>query len=96
MKLMVIRLIVPSRQLLGYLKRFMLEMDAGMLVGSGNKRLIEEVEDSLRTSNARGFLIVSNTRNESGYEVKYYRMDDERLIDFDGIVLLEKAVKSFS
>lgn len=94
--MIVVRLVTPNQQLLGYLKRFMLEVDAGLLVGSGNRELIDEVAGSLSRQKPKGLMIVSDVRSESGFCFRYFCIDGKEIIDFDGVEMIEKPFKTAS
>lgn len=90
MGLTIVRMIAPDERIRGYLKRFMLEFDAGLLIGTCQKPLLDEVVQVMSEAEISGFVVTSRDREECGYVVLYYSILGVRLVDFDGIAFVEK------
>lgn len=90
MKLIVLSMIAPPHQVLGYARRFLMDFGPGLFIGSGTRDLAEDIRGLLESSCVEGFLLLANARCEAGFEVLYFHVRDRRLIDMDGWFLLER------
>lgn len=87
MRLIIIKLVTPPAQVYGYFRRFMVEMERGLLVGSCTKVHLEDILRVMRESKPKGWLVVSDTKAETGFEIRYYCRKDSQIADFDGVFL---------
>ncbi len=90
MKLIVLSVVSPPAELLGYARRFLMDFGPGICVGAGTRDLAEDLRGLMESAGAIGFLLVSAPRSEAGFEVLYYHINDRRLVDADGWILLER------
>lgn len=67
MRIMLARLVSPNTQVYGYLRRFMIELEAGILLGSATKPLQDEVVLLMQETKTEGYLIVSDATSEAGF-----------------------------
>ena len=96
MRLVVVRIVSGEQPLMGYLRRYMFEIESGLLVGSVTHALETELLATLEGSGARGYLLVSDNRDAAGYRIPYFHMSGASKIDMDGIQLIEKRKNSIT
>lgn len=94
MRMLLVRLVAPPPQVAGYLRRFMIELDSGILVGACTRPLLDQVVALLQSHEVNGFVVLSNPQAEAGFSVPYYRRMARILVDFDGVLLVESLVNS--
>lgn len=94
MRMMVIRLVSPPAPIYGYLRRFMIELEAGLLVGSCTRPLLNEVLSILRDSGVKGYVLLPEPKSEAGFSVPYFSRDGHDLLDSDGVVLVRTREQS--
>lgn len=90
MRLTLVRLISPPASLVGYLRRYMFQLEAGVLLGSVNAPLLTELVATLESHDARGFLVVSDPASPTGYGIPYFSMQGTQLTHIVGLPFVEK------
>lgn len=93
MRLIVVSVTSPPARLRGYLRRFLLEPAPCLFVGGVSRDLADDVRGTLIAEDASGFMLVSAAQEELGCRFEYFRQDQQSLIDFDGISLVEVVRK---
>lgn len=93
MRLVVLNLVSPPATMSGYVRRFLHELSPGVYVGCAGTDLVSDLVAALDAVRAVGFLVTSSQRRETGYEVLYFSRPDRAMVDFDGVLLLEKTMK---
>lgn len=88
------RLVSPDPKVYGYLRRFMVELEAGFLIGCASKPLQDEVVNLMQEALTEGYLIVSDATSESGFAIPYFSRKASKLVDFDGVTLVKKLLES--
>lgn len=94
MRMIVVRLVSPPAQLYGYLRRFMLEMEIGLLVGSCTKPIIDEIVQAMHRRKVEGFVLLADSTSETGFIIPYFQKKGWDLEDFDGVFLAKKLLQS--
>ena len=73
----------------GQLTRWMLEVKAGVFVGTLSRRVREKIWVLACERNIVGAVVmVSRARNEQGFEMRSFGDASRELIDFDGLQLV--------
>ena len=91
MRLAVLVVVSPTASLQGYVRRFLTEWVPGTFVGSVTGELARDLTGVLTDSGTSGFLIMSSSRSEVGFEVLFSNLNERSLSDFDGVPLIEKS-----
>lgn len=94
MRVVVVRIVSGERKLLGYLRRYLFEVEAGVLLGSVTAPLEREILNCMEDAVATGYMIVSCRKSATGYRIPYFSMRHSRAIELDGVWLVEKLRKS--
>lgn len=76
----------------GYISRFLTEVNTGVYVGRVTSRIAENLWERCceAACNGRLTMIASSNEREQGFIVKTLNSGKLELIDFDGLVLIEK------
>lgn len=72
----------------------MIELDAGILVGSCSRPLLDQVLTLLEAHEVNGFAVLSDPGEEAGFSIPYYRRKARKIANFDGVVFVESLVDS--
>lgn len=92
--MIVVNLVAPPAELSGYLRRYLLEAATGTFVGSVSAKLSADIASAVEVHGARGSVLVAKANTEQGFKFLYYCFEDRRLIDSDGVTLVEGSPKS--
>lgn len=80
-----------SASLRGHLTRWMLEVRAGVYVGTLSARVREKLWQLVRARNALGgSVLVYRARNEQGFSVEADGDTSRSLIDIEGLILVRR------
>jgi len=96
MRVVVIRIVSGESTTVGFLRRYLFEMETGFLLGSVTAPLERGLLDALESRGTSGYMIVSCRRSAAGYRIPYFSMPNARVIDLDGLALVEKYGRSKS
>ena len=96
MRLALVRLISPPTSLVGYLRRYMFQLETGVLLGSINAQILKELVATMELHTPRGFLVVSDSSSPTGYAIPYFSMKGTRLTSIDGLPFVERPYISDS
>lgn len=69
-------------------------MDAGLLVGSCTKAVLDEVIHLILGAMPEGYVVVAEPRSETGFLIPYHERKGSELVDLDGIFLRRILTKS--
>lgn len=74
----------------GELTRWLLELKPGVFIGKVNIKIRELLWDRIcQDERARGAVMVFDSKNEQGFEMKIYGDPKRRVIDFEGVQLVQ-------
>lgn len=92
--MMVLLVTNASKQLIGYLTRFLTEMQSGCFIGTPSVRVREKLWEKVKTTLPEsGKAVLAYTiDNEQGYTYEYYNHDDREVIDLDGLQVCAKKI----
>lgn len=75
----------------GQLSRWMLEVKAGVFVGTLSPRVRERLWTLVRARNARGgSVLIARAQNEQGFTVETHGDTSRQLLDIEGLLLVAK------
>ncbi|MFI9163247.1 type I-E CRISPR-associated endoribonuclease Cas2e [Kitasatospora aureofaciens] len=84
----VVVLIAAPEGLRGHLTRWMVEVNAGVFVGTPSRRIRDRLWDLLATRIGDGqAVLVEPAANEQGWTVRTAGKDRWKPVDFDGLIL---------
>jgi CRISPR-associated protein Cas2 len=93
MTVIVVERVTPA--LRGTLTRWMLEIHAGVFVGTLSARVREKLWDLVRSRKRLGACtMVARAANEQGFTIACSGDTSRKTRDYDGLVLLSKAAPS--
>ena len=79
-----------STSLRGHLSRWMIEPRAGVFVGKLSARVREKLWDLMtKKSPSSGFIMIYQNNTEQGFSIKSYGDSSRRVVDLDGIQLIQ-------
>lgn len=74
----------------GELTRWFLELKPGVFIGKVNVKIRELLWERIcQDERARGAVMVYDSNNEQGFEMKIYGDPKQRVIDFEGVQLIQ-------
>ena len=73
----------------GRLTRWMLEVRAGVFVGTLSRRVREHLWDRIRASQPGGSLLIFRAPNEQGFTVESWGDPSRLIIDIEGLQLVQ-------
>lgn len=80
----------PDR-LRGALRRWMLELQAGVFVGRLAKRVRDELWERILDDSSMGAAVmIESSRSEQGYSVRVHGQPDRRIVDVEGLYLVAR------
>ena len=85
--LIVITLQKPKTSLRGGLRRIFHEVDSGVFVGSLPARRLPELWSAI-CENSKAAILVKQSKNELGYEIKIHGKPNREIVDNFGIPLV--------
>lgn len=88
MPLIVLDVCVAPQALLGVLSRRLIEVRAGLFVGSVSKRAVETLWTLVSESSAQSALLMYPARNELGVGFRSCGESRHKIIDSDGLPLV--------
>ncbi len=75
----------------GQLTRWMLEVKAGVYVGTLSSRVREKLWAMVRSRNSRGgCVLIARARNEQGFIIETHGDTSRQVLDIDGLTLIAK------
>ena len=92
--LIVISLIKPSASVRGLLRNLFLEPQSNLFVGQLNSKQLLDLIEILETKTCQGVIAAQSKRHVTGFRLKQLRNGDRHVIDYDGLQLIRKTVKS--
>lgn len=73
----------------GLLTRWMLEVKAGVFVGTLSARVRDKLWARIRATHKAGALLIYRTRTEQGFTVESHRDPSRLIIDIEGLQLVQ-------
>lgn len=92
--MVAISLVSPSAVVRGLLRNLFLEPQAHLFVGSINSRQLNEILSILEKSECSGVVVVPSNKHPIGVRIKQLGHTDRSIIEYDGIQLIQKPLKS--
>ena len=88
MTVLIARAVTPGVR--GELSKWMLEVDAGVFVGSVPARVRDKLWEKLfwKLGERGAAVLIYSARNEQGFEIRTEGVLDRTLVDFEGIMLM--------
>ena len=80
----------------GMLSRQLLELRAGLFVGSLSRKSIQVIWDAVEQSGSRSAILVYPARNEMGMAIRQCGESRYQIVDFDGLPLMRMVKKEKS
>ena len=77
----------------GELTRWLLEVKAGVFVGTVTARVREKLWERTCLKNGGGSLVIYRARNEQGFAVKSYGDTSRMIIENEGLQLVRKPLE---
>ncbi len=89
--IVTISLVGPSTSVRGMLRNLFLEPQAHLFVGSVNTKQLLEVVSILEKSKCVGMIVAQSKKHPMGVRLKQLGLTDRRIIEYDGLQLIEKS-----
>lgn len=79
-----------TEKLRGIMTRWMIEVKPGVFVGSLNAMVRDKIWEKISEYSPKGALMLYSYNNEQGYQIKMLGDPTRRIIDLDGLQLIER------
>ena len=79
-----------TEKLRGIMTRWMIEVKPGVFVGSLNAMVRDKIWEKISEYSPKGALMLYSFNNEQGYQIKMLGDPTRRIIDLDGLQLIER------
>ena len=93
MTVVILERVAPS--LRGYLSRWLIEPKSGVFVGSISALVRDELWEKVKSRLGKGAAVqIWSTNNEQGFAMRLAGERDRVLVDYEGLTLVKRLVKS--